>query len=292
MIPSPFCNFNFCRLLLLLFLPIFTTCEPNWNYDVYSYQSDLVVEGWIETDGYARVLLSQTLSTTVVMDSAGWRELPVYWAKVTVSDGDTTEVLTGRYDANYQPPYCYTGSLIKGQAGKTYTLEIEYSGRKAHAVTRIPEGELILKDISVTRANENSFYYQVNVSFEDDPNTKDYYKFFTRDKYFHHRFYSSKMGTIDDAVITGGSYSIPVYRHTDIGSSLKEDSFFHYGSQIGIKFTRIGLEEFLFWNSYENQIVNNKNPLFGKVCNLSSNVTGASGIWCGYQQKTVYLFIR
>lgn len=61
----------------------------------------------IESGNVAYVCLSQTRPLNSVVDSLAFSEIPIRWAKVTVSDGQTTEVLTGRIDTDYTPPFIY-----------------------------------------------------------------------------------------------------------------------------------------------------------------------------------------
>ena len=101
--------------------------------------SHLVVEGWIEDDGYPTVIV--TLSIPITEDYVPADTLSSYivrWAKVTVyCDGDSV-VLTGKYDSGYYPPYIYTTSGMRGEAGKTYSLKVEYKDMTATAITKIP----------------------------------------------------------------------------------------------------------------------------------------------------------
>lgn len=104
-------------------------CTPEFDFGSIDFEPQIVVEGWIENGGVANVCLTQAL--TMDMDTAGTSisDIAIRWAKVTVSDGQTEEVLTGRVDKNYMPPFIYRGSRIKGETGKTYRLKVEYSGR-------------------------------------------------------------------------------------------------------------------------------------------------------------------
>lgn len=53
------------------------------------------------------------------------QDIPIKWAKVTVSDGEQEEVLVGRKSDGIFPPYRYTGVSIRGEAGKKYFLKVE-----------------------------------------------------------------------------------------------------------------------------------------------------------------------
>ena len=111
-------------LTCLLLCAALTACESDY---LGTAESQLVVEGWIENEGYPVVILSR--SVPISEDYTPMDELDQYllrWAKVTVSDGQNSVVLTGKYDSGYFPPYIYTTGRLKGRAGKSYTLTVEY----------------------------------------------------------------------------------------------------------------------------------------------------------------------
>ena len=97
------------------------SCDPDWDFDS-DYESEVVVEGGIEADGFAKVYLSQSKILNSTWDSIAVSKLPVTSAKVTVSDSDRTEILVGRMDKGRLPYFVYTGSQIRGEVGKVYTL--------------------------------------------------------------------------------------------------------------------------------------------------------------------------
>ncbi len=100
----------------------------------------LVVEGWIESGGAPMVLLSESVPVLENQEISPRQLLDnvAKWAKVTVSDGTRTEILTGMANPDYFPPYVYTSGTMKGEVGKTYTLTVEYKDYKATATTTIP----------------------------------------------------------------------------------------------------------------------------------------------------------
>ena len=123
-------------IIILLALIIAAGCSFP---DMYDYEPQIVVEGWIEDGGYPVVIVTSTVPVTG--DYRYWDEMQdhiIRWAKVTVSDGEKDVVLTGKMDNDYFPPYVYTTSRLKGESGKTYTLTVEYSKRTVTARTTIP----------------------------------------------------------------------------------------------------------------------------------------------------------
>ena len=65
--------------------------EPTLNSA--TYEPKLVIDGSIESGGFPRVLLSNSASYFMNIDSANIRDLIVSTAKVTVSDGSTQEIV-------------------------------------------------------------------------------------------------------------------------------------------------------------------------------------------------------
>ncbi|MNG13264.1 hypothetical protein D3C84_969320 [compost metagenome] len=46
-------------------------------------------------------------------------------------------------------------------------------------------------------------------------------------------------------------------------------------------------DAFDFWNSWQNEIVNSRNPIYPSNTSLKSNIKGGIGIWAGYGQSTI-----
>ena len=110
------------RLLFiaLAFAAVFSCSFP----DMYGYRPEIVVEGWIEDGGYPVVIVTTTVPVTDEFKEWGsLNDHVVRWAKVTVSDGEKEEVLTGKLDKDYFPPYIYHCE-DKGQSGE----EIYFDG--------------------------------------------------------------------------------------------------------------------------------------------------------------------
>ena len=101
--------------LVLVSSVTLTGCAPE------PVDEHIVIDGWIEDGGYPIVILTSSLS---VEEGAVWsqdnlRKHVLTTATVTVSDGENSVVLMGKKDDRYFPPYIYTTSWLKGEAGKT-----------------------------------------------------------------------------------------------------------------------------------------------------------------------------
>ena len=165
--------------IISMFCLLLIGCNPKWDFDSELFEPQIVVEGWIENGQFPLVCLTQTKSLNNSIGENDLNDLAIRWAKVSVSDGTKTEILTGRINKNYIPPFIYTGSEIRGEVGKTYTLTVEYSGRTVTAETYIPQ-PVNLDRIEVDKCEDSDTLFQIRGYFQDDKTAHNYYKVFTR----------------------------------------------------------------------------------------------------------------
>ena len=276
---------------VIMTVTAFLSCTPEINVDNIDFEPQIVVDGWIENGQPANVILTQWLP--VNSDNyISVKEIPIKWAKVTVSDGEKEEVLAGGIDSKYNPPYVYRGYSIRGECGKTYKLKVEYADRVVTAETTIPEPVEIL-DYKISKCKDSGLMYSVDITFEDEKDRKNYYKVFSMVHNKDSRFYSSFMGTVNDKVSDGdGMINMQVnrgYRFDNDG--FKYTPYYSLYDKVSIKLTQINKKEYDFWLSYENEVTNGKNPLFPNTSNLQSNIQGGKGIWCGYASDVINVSI-
>lgn len=120
---------------IVMLVAVFTSCEPDWDFDS-DYESEVVVEGGITVDGFAKVYLSQSKILNSTWDSIALSKLPVMSAKVTVSDGSQTEILVGRIDKGRLPLLCLYRFTNQGRSRQS-----------------------VYADCHVSRERNNSAYY-------------------------------------------------------------------------------------------------------------------------------------
>lgn len=251
-------------------------------------EPQLVVEGWIETDGFPIVLIGKTLP--ISNSSQDINNYVVQWAKVSISDGDTTIILTGGYDNTYLPPYKYTTYKMTGKAGKTYHIDVEYRGLHASATTTIPEVPQIDSVRSVCCDNDTSYF--IKAYFKDNPSQKDYYVMFSKrstDKVYLFPF----LGAITDEN-QNENISANIYRGTDYYSSIQRENemYFKKGETVQIKVCHVDENSYLFWKSYSDLKNFSSNMFFPYSKNLESNIIGGKGYWCGYGTAQRTLIIK
>lgn len=268
---------NQILVLLSLVCLWFPACRE--NEDAYNeYSPKFVVEGWIENDDYPTVILTRNVPYFSELDSAELADVVLRFAKVTVSDGERSEILTARKDANYFPSYVYRGSDFKGRAGKTYTLKIEYGGAVLNAVTTIPQPVKLDSIWFVAKSDTSA---QLQIRFRD-PEDKNYYKIYTQTS-ANKRFVPTLLSNHDDKFFNGQQYTLQVNRGPENNLTTKNKPYFKTGEEVLVKFSSIPKDGFEFWNSFQNEVLNSSNPLIGSTGKIASNIQGpALGVWCGY----------
>jgi hypothetical protein len=273
------------KYLLFLFALIIMSCSKD-DFSEQSIESKIVVEGWIEEGDYAQVLLSSSIPVTDVIDSTNVLNHVIRSAKITISDGQTSEVLRVKNDKNRVPPFVYYGTTLKGEAGKEYSLKIEYLSRVVEAVTTIPK-TVELKSAEYVKKNATDTTGYVFVKFDDPLEDKNYYQVATKIDTEEQVFVPAFYGNLDDKNFTSSNVSIQINRGILLFPKTKFTPYFADGDLIYVKLRTQNKEALDFWNSWQNEIVNSKNPIYPSNTSLKSNIKGGIGIWAGYGQSTL-----
>lgn len=274
------------KYLLFLFGGLMISCSNDNFSEEKSIESKIVVEGWIEQGDYANVLLSRSIPVTDVIDSTNVLNHVIRSAKITISDGENSEVLRVKNDKNRIPPFVYFGSTLKGEAGKEYSIKIEYLNRVVEAVTTIPKS-VQLKSAEYIKKNAADTTGYVFVKFDDPADEKNYYQIATKIDKEEPIFVPSFYGNLDDKNFENSSVSVQINRGILLFPKTKFTPYFADGDLIHVKLRTQTKEALDFWNSWQNEIVNSKNPIYPSNTSLKSNIKGGIGIWAGYGQSTI-----
>ena len=273
---------------ILSVLLLITACKKE-NIPTQVHQS-IVVEGWIENDEFPIVILTKTLSVSEeYQDINELQNLLVRWAKVTISDGTNIIVLTGRYDDTYYPPYVYTTSYMKGEVGKTYSLKVEYDNNVITAQTTIPAPPVI-DAYKIEKCADSDTLYQITACFNDNPDEKNYYQFFTKVGTNTNHYIGSYLGSIDDTMIHG-FMEYPVYRGRTIQEYGSYTPYFSVSDKVSVKFAQVDETAYRFWDAFTKAQSLNDNMFFSPAASLPSNIHGGTGYWCGYGAVNTHFVI-
>ena len=272
-------------ILYLIFGLLLTACNTDLDYKISGYTQKIIVEGYISTGEYPKVYLTLNYPLSKLTDSINLIENVIRTAKVTISDGVKTEVLTSGWETNKRhfPPYMYVGTELKGQEGKTYYLTVDYSGYTLHATTTIPYANNIQKfEFSPVKGNDNlrSLYMLLNI----DPIYKNSYRVFTMKKKDGYLIETQILYNAE-FTLSGNNKFIINPKVTELDSSFTEGGSFLKGDTILVKLCTIDSTSTQFFKALTlfSSTTGIGNDLFiGEKDKLKSNISlPGFGIWYG-----------
>jgi hypothetical protein len=257
------------------------SCNEDYELAYVEYQPKIVVEGWIESGTAATVFLSWSASFTQELDTAYLLNQIIRSAKVSVSDGENTEILTLGVDNRYLPPYVYYGQRIRGEVGKTYRLQIEYRDKILSAETYIPKPVSLESCRFVPDSIGDNLTGHIRIQFRNT--SAEYYQIATKVLNSERVFTPCLYGNLPSNLFEKDELvSIEINKGPILYPDLQFETSFFTGSLIEVKFRTQSLVSYDFWNSWQNEVLNAQNPVFPAHTNLKSNIQGGIGIWCGY----------
>lgn len=274
-----------CCLLTCLTMLACTTEPPQ--------EPSMVLEGWIDAGGFPVVLLHKSY----VMDKTTYQrhtldevieEQLLPWSKVTVSDGENEEILTGRMDTLYMPPYTYSTINLRGEIGKTYTVTAKYKEMYVTATTTIPP-VATLDSLRIFSDNNNKKYVSAYIHRTD---YNAYYALFLR--YIDGKqFMFCPSGVLDSRQLTGSSLEMMVYNPLTNDSTLAPSMLSNFDTDTvntyQLKVARLDEESYRFWDAFD-RLNSTKGVAFVPVVeNLIGNVQGGVGNFTGLG-SSVYTF--
>lgn len=271
---------------VLALAAVVASCEDNY---VNPQQSALVVEGWIEEGGFPIVML--TKSVAIKEEYQDLSDLSAYlirWAKVTVYNGEDSVVLTGKYDADYMPPYIYTTTRMRGKAGHSYSLKVEYRGFLATATTTVLPAPVI-EAVTLEPSGSSDSLFHLSCRFYDDPLQKNYYQIFSRVGAESKQYLASFLGALDDAVLSEHP-CVTVYRGRQLGAG-EYFSGFSASDTVAVKVSQIDAASYQFWDDYTKNLTLSENLMFPVYSSIRSNIVGGSGYWCGMGSSIRYVIV-
>lgn len=271
-------SFIYILLLLVGINAFFAAC--NEDAEFVKYEPQFVVEGRIENGEYASVLLSTSASFTESMDTADLLNHAIRNAKVMISDGSTTEILLLKTNKNKIPPYEYVTTLMEGEVGKHYYLTIEYYDKVVTAETYIPQ-PVKLDRLWFKKKNDSDTFGYIHIEFQ---NKSDHdYQISTLEVGKEKIFSPCLYGNIDKTLYPPNErVSMQINKGPVVFPETSYTTHFPDRSLISVKLSTQTRDSYMFWTSYQNEILNSQNPIFPASNKLKSNINGGVGIWAGY----------
>ncbi len=309
-----------CALAFTLFS--FSSCTKDITVDLPDYPEQFVVQGTIEPGTPPFVILTRTQSYFAPTDLNAIANMFVSGAAISVTSNGSewalNEIPSSGLDAaqlaqaaeftGFAPAVLVLANIpvyttsVPGQVGvigATYRLDIAAEGKQLSAVSSIPNPvplDSVWFQLALQRPGDDSLGYAwFRIS---DPDTMgNGYRWSA--KRINHRspgqtmddFYISPLGsTYDDKYINGLSFDFAQARGAQFYAGHPEDEneelgFFKVGDTIAVKALSIGMKEYDFYYSCDNNVATS-GDLFGTPANVKTNITGGLGIWAG---RGVYL---
>ncbi|MBR2452066.1 MAG: DUF4249 family protein [Rikenellaceae bacterium] len=246
------------------------------------YTQRLFVDGRIEQGRRAVVMITTNKSYDNTFSIEELRDNVVRWAKVTLTDSQQSEVLTGRIDSDYPTRFVYTSNEIIGREAESYTLHIEYSGRSWSATTTIPSPSEV---ISMEREWICDSLYRIRMVLPPCGNSRMVECAVGNTNYYR----PALLGIVKGSTSSENRH-LTVNRpinYLDIDNYL---TTFHRDDSVRLRVSTMSSFGYDYWSCWENIVVNSLNPIFPPEHNPPTNISnGGRGIWCGYGSQYIRL---
>jgi hypothetical protein len=238
-----------------------------------------VIDGNIESGGYARVLITKTLPLYGTTYSTDLFKLVVTEARVVLSDGFYTEKLSLVSDSLIPDLPVFRSYVIKGTVGRVYTLTVTLGDSVYTAVDSIvkpviPGGY----EFRTVEGSDSLGYLYLHLS--DPPEPGNCYVFWSRriglDEYF-------KPGgrVLNDFYFNGSDIEVEVKR-VNFSFLEPETQYYQLGQSVIMKFASINYGYYDFISSARHESTGIANPIENHVqvpTNFSGDVLGAWGCY-------------
>lgn len=249
----------------------------------------LVLEAWIDTDGYPVALLTETFSPG---SSANVSDIVVKWGKVSISDGTDTIVMTGSYSADYFPPYRYFNYTMEGKPGKTYTISAEYDGMTVSARARMAQPTPI--DSIVVSNIEGEDSLKSGMLYFTAPEDCPAYYYLTVRNLIDHTNTQPGLAMLSTTEVTepAKKVSIPIYNPKNHVDSTSYVANLMVGQNLEIKLCRVEREIYEFWHDYDNYVMFGNSQFISNQGSLRGNIENGFGIFSVQATSTSYIKVE
>ncbi len=288
---------KYLLFIITFILFSFSSCEEDINLELVGGAQKIVIEGSIENDKTAEVIVTRNSPLSQAID---FGSILVSDALVYVSNGVVTDTLHLDTLFTTSVPFVYVGKKIKGVPGQTYTLTVIADNKQFSSITTIPYP--IPLDTVWWKASPPELDLGTATARLTDPiGYGNSYKWFAKRPVkikldasnmpiiLNRRYVSSLGSTFDDKFIDGKSFEFSYYRGYDPTESIisenedeRERGLYKKTDTIYIKFCTLDLDAATFYKTFESAASSNGNP-FASPSSIMGNIKGgALGVWAGF----------
>jgi len=292
---------SFCCFLGLV------SCEEDIAIELAPGEEKLIVQGHIEQGAPPFVILTHSTPIFRAVETAAFANSIVHQANVSVRVSGTTyllqEVLLANLSEEHQQILSeqfgfavpvtansslakvtvYTSTELKGEAGKSYNLQITAESQTLTATTSIPNP-----------APVDSLWFKPHPNAQNDRLVTLWYRYSDPDTLGNNvRFFTSRnsepfypgyqASVLTDEFVNNRTINFPLERGYPKSAKvdLETYSYFNKGDTVRLKWAAIDYQHYQFWFTLEADRASNGNPL-GFPTTVRSNIKGGLGIWGGY----------
>lgn len=278
--------------ILTVCVVIIISCEKEITVDLPIPETKIVIEGAIETGKHPWVFVTTNTPYFSLVDSAVIFNMIVKNARVSVSDGITTDSLYLTADFYTFPFLKYVANNMIGETGKTYHLKVEVDGKEYTSTAFIP-GAVKMDSLKFKPdINQDTLGY-VWLYLVDPDTLGNYYRIFTKVLGVDSVYLRPYPSVVDDRFFNGqfGEYSLqkgrnPLedkkYDDNGLDSAGVSRFYFRRGQSVVVKLCSIDAIHYDFWYSIEQQLMTDGNPFATPVSARTNINGGALGVWGGY----------
>lgn len=286
-----FAYLNFLIILLLC------GCEEDINLELTGGAKKIVIEGNIENDQYAQVIVTRNSPLSQEID---FSSILVKDAIVYVSLGGLVDTLHLDTLLTTSVPFVYVGSKIKGVPGLTYNLTVIVDNKIYTSSTLIPK-LVALDSVWFKPYPPETELGTATAQLNEPPGFGNAYKWFAKRPtkikldangmpiILDRRYIAPRGSTFDDKFIDGKKFEFSYFRGYDPTESIiaenepeNERNLYKKTDTIYIKFCTIDDKAAKFYTTFEAASSSNGNP-FASPSSVMGNITGgALGVWAGF----------
>ncbi len=263
-------------------------CNMQVELDQEPYEAKVVVDGYIESGGFATVYLTWSSPFLTSYDSASIRRSFITTASVFLTNSKgVTEPLTLFRSDNFFPPFVYRSTEIRGETGETYHLTVKYRGKNITATTTIPASPG-LGAIAMEPASDTTGSLSLNVQ----PWSRDETWLFVQVKSAHEReSFHPILTPVVRIKPTDGFHRIPIYRIAESNLHVLDKKRRYYtdwpryqyalDDTIMVKYGAVDSESYqLIKSIFADQAIQS-NPFAINTVGMRTNINGGIGRWTG-----------
>ncbi len=275
-------------LLSIIICLLIVACTKEIEVEQPVYEPEIVVDGWIENNNFAHVILTHSSPFIQEYDSMSIRNTFLNYAKVTLSDSKgNTEILTLTRKDEFFPPFVYKSIEMKGEVGVQYHLLIEADGKIVKSTTSIPDLPVINKILPVYLSDTTM---QIDVQIENRYAEPEFYFAEIKVKGIDRNFHPSSFPLYKSNGESSDLSEYRIYRsdQPDPLGLYEKDSLriipefeFYHTDTVFLKFSAIDLEAYNLLIDINLDNLNSGNPFSFINKKTNTNIIGGIGRWTG-----------